>query len=192
MTKPEDSRRPPESESELLDELVEQALLDLMSPHSLPAGKQRLLQSVTAVPLRYAPFFGRLGALWDLSEDRVETALAESARVSWHLVWPGIRFLTLTGGPALEDGRARLLRFDPGVRFPTHRHTGDEEVMVLEGSYTDSNGLLVKPGEVQRMAAGSEHALQVSADSACVAAIVQRGLSFTAPLVSRVKRFIKL
>jgi hypothetical protein len=38
------------------------------------------------------------------------------------------------------------------------------------------------------MVAGSEHALVISSDAVCVAAIVQRGLSFGAPLLDRAKR----
>ena len=31
-------------------------------------------------------------------------------------------------------------RFAPGLRFPRHKHTGAERVLVLEGSYIDSDG----------------------------------------------------
>lgn len=127
--------------------------------------------------------------MWDLDEARVEALLAESGRRDWQKVWPGIRYLNIAAGPGLADARVRLLRFDPGVRFPVHQHRGDEEVLVLEGSYTDSNGNTVVAGDVQRMVAGSEHALMVSPAEPCVAAIVQRGLSFSAPWLRRAKHW---
>ena len=173
MTKLEPPQPTAVMEDENVEELVEQALLELAPVALSERARERLLQRVGELPLRYAPFYARLATLWDLSEDRVETLLTESGRTRWTQVWPGIRYLNVPSGAGLGEARARLLRFEPGVRFPTHRHRGEEHVLVLEGSYTDSAGQRVAAGDEQRMSEGSEHALVVSADAACVAAIVR-------------------
>ena len=189
VTKPSGANQPEIAEDPGIDELVAEALADLGHGTGPVGGRERLLQSVSALPDRYAPFFSRLSRMWDLDEAHVEALLEASARHRWQKVWPGIRYLNVSPGPGLSDARARLLRFDPGVRFPVHRHRGEEDVLVLEGSYTDSNGETVGAGDTQRMVAGSEHALVVSPEEPCVAAIVQRGLSFSAPWVRRAKRW---
>jgi len=165
---------------------------DDSDPLELAAGRERLLQAVATLPLRYAPFYSRLSGLWQLSEAEIETVLTESARTPWRRLWLGIRYYTLQPGTELGNARARLLHFEPGVRFPEHRHTGEEQVLVLSGSYTDSHGHRVGPGDLQSMGEGSEHALRISSDAPCVAAIVQRGLSFSGPLLRRVRRLISL
>lgn len=172
-----------------IDELVAEALADVGGDAAPAGGRERLLRRVSTLPERYAPFFARLGTMWDLDEMRVEAVLRDAAHRRWRQVWPGIRYLNITPGPRLAEARARLLRFEPGVRFPVHRHRGNEDVFVLEGSYTDSSGQTVQAGDTQQMAAGSEHALVVSAEEPCVAAIVQRGLSFGAPWLDRMNRW---
>lgn len=178
-------------EASEIDDLPSRALLEIDGCFPTPGGRERLLQCVSAMPERYAPFFSRLGRMWFLDEAGVDAALRECTRRGWRRAWPGIQYMDVVGGGSLRDARARLLRFEPGVRLPAHRHRGDEEVLVLEGSYTDSTGKLVGAGDCQLMMAGSEHALVVSADQPCVAAVVQRGLSFIAPWARRFRRLLR-
>lgn len=154
------------------------ALLEPAAPS--PNRLDHLLAEVEELPLRYAPFFDRLSALWDLPESGVRAAL-EKARDPHALrrVLPGARRLLIQAGPEVATGNAQLMRFSPGLRFPAHRHRGPEQVFVLEGSYTDSAGRRFGPGDEQVMQPGSEHSLSVSKDGPCVAAIVSRGLEFT-------------
>ncbi|MDA0228665.1 MAG: cupin domain-containing protein [Proteobacteria bacterium] len=43
-------------------------------------------------------------------------------------------------GPA-ESGRVTsLVRFDPGAQFPTHGHPDGEEILVLDGTFSDEDG----------------------------------------------------
>ncbi|MEO6323203.1 MAG: cupin domain-containing protein [Thermoanaerobaculia bacterium] len=49
----------------------------------------------------------------------------------------------------------RLVRFGPGVRYPTHRHGGTEEIFVLEGK-VEVNGILLQAGDYCRSEAGTE------------------------------------
>jgi putative transcriptional regulator len=157
---------------------------------ALPSARERLLASVRELPLRYAPFYERLGALWDLPEERVSevlTSAKDSARWQWTAL-PGVRQIEVQGGPRTENARVRLLKFSAGVRFPRHRHIGREDVLVLEGSYSDSDGRVVGPGDLQVMEPGSEHGLRIHADEPCIAGLVQFGMEFTGPVLRWVSK----
>jgi anti-sigma factor ChrR (cupin superfamily) len=57
-----------------------------------------------------------------------------------------------------EMGRATsIVRYAPGSAFPTHRHGGGEEILVLEGTFSDGQGDH-GPGTYLRNPAGSRHA----------------------------------
>jgi len=146
----------------------------------LMRGLGRLLTAVESLPLRYAPFYDRLAALWDLSEAQVDATLARARdRDAFRSTGlPGVRRMRVDGGPRLKDASLELLCLAAGSRFPGHRHAGHEVVLVLEGSYRDA-GAEVGPGDAQEMAPGSAHALAVSPDAPCVAAVVSRGFAFT-------------
>src|SRR5688572_27967756 len=119
----------------------------------------RLDATLQKAPYRYAPFFGRAAELFDLSEEAV---IAELARLDDQKVWhfaglPGIHQAAVSAGPKVQSAETLFVRFAPGVRFPHHRHTGLERVLVLEGSYRDSSGVLHRPGELREWVEGTEH-----------------------------------
>ena len=144
-----------------------------------PSGLGRLLAAVEELPLRYAPFFDRLSDLWDLPEELVRERLlsAKQPGAFSRTGIPGVRRLRISGGPRRADAALELLRLAPGTRFPTHRHLGEELVLVLEGSYCDA-GRRYGPGAEQRMAPGSAHALEVTRPEPCVATVVSGGIEF--------------
>jgi predicted ChrR family anti-sigma factor len=146
-----------------------------------PEGLDRLLEAVSLPPLRYAPFYGRLSALWDVPEAEVQSVLERSRDPqAWRKPGlPGLMVVDVDGGPRLGGADAKLVRFSPGFRFPNHRHPGYEAVFVLEGSYTESTGRVVGPGDLHEMQAGTEHHFTVARDEPCIAASVQAGLEFT-------------
>jgi anti-sigma factor ChrR (cupin superfamily) len=145
-------------------------------------GAQRLQRSVSELPLRYAPFYSRLAGLWGVPEQRVEAELTRAADPrSWSKSpLRGLKTFMVNLGAERRDLRVRLLHLAPGAHFPRHQHLGSESVLVLEGSYTDSDGTHVSAGEQQHMPPGSAHSLRV--DSAiCVAAVTERGIEFETP-----------
>src|SRR5690606_23032692 len=112
---------------------------------------ERLEGTIDEPPYRYAPFFARAAELFDLSEDAV---IAELERLRDPRAWrfaglPGISHVAVKGGPRVESAETLFVRFKPGVYFPGHQHTGLERVLVLEGSYADSNGVLHRAGELR-------------------------------------------
>ena len=65
------------------------------------------------------------------------------------------RLLDRDGG---EVGRATsIVRYAPGSHFPSHGHGGGEEILVLEGTFSDGQGDY-GPGTYLRNPVGSSHA----------------------------------
>jgi putative transcriptional regulator len=177
---------PPEFASETLAEEPELLapigrLSELMNPATVPAGSlERLMLEVSLPPLRYAPFFDRLSELWDLPESEVRGLLERSRdKSAWSRApLPGLELIQLEGGPRIHGTEAYLARFAPGLTFPMHSHHGREDVLILEGSYTDDSGTLYRAGDVHPMQAGAAHSFTITRDAPCVAAAVHRGIRF--------------
>ncbi len=72
-----------------------------------------------------------------------------SASVPWVERRPGVFWKTLW-----EDGDGRhkaiLMRYEPGAVVPRHRHLGDEQIYVLEGSVADETGVCTAGNYVRR------------------------------------------
>jgi hypothetical protein len=168
-----------------------QRLPELLSPAAVPSGALgRLMQAVAEPPLRYAPFFDRLGRLWDLPEARVVEVLERSRDESeWRLApLPGLKLLRLTGGPRAADANCYLAHFAPGLTFPEHRHRGHESVLLLEGSYTDRTGRVFQSGDMHEMGEGSEHGFVVAPDEPCIAAACHHGIEFSSRFLQLLAR----
>ena len=152
---------------------------ELPQDRALRLAGARLSGAVAELPLRYAPFFRRLSALWELPEDRIVAELTRAKDLrswSWSLV-RGLKTFEVKRDRA-SAARARLLHFAPGALLPQHRHRGAERVLVLEGSYVDASGVEVHAGEMQTMSEHSEHELRILGDVPCVAAVTEHGVDF--------------
>lgn len=92
------------------------------------------------------------------------------ARVRWAERRPGIEWKVLW-----EDGerKAVLMRYRPGATIPRHRHLGDEQIWVLEGSVTDDTGTC-SAGNYARRPPGCVHTVS-SRSGALVLAIMSGG-----------------
>ena len=85
-----------------------------------------------------------------LDQDRLPWRPTKYAGVAW---FP----LHQSDPDAEEPGDATvLIRMEPGSSYPTHRHIGVEEVLVLAGGYRDDLGEY-RAGDYVRYPAGSEH-----------------------------------
>jgi anti-sigma factor ChrR (cupin superfamily) len=78
-------------------------------------------------------------------------------------------------GAELDLHMAPLL--DP-LTFPSHAHKGVERVLVLDGSYEDSHGVVHRTGELRAWDAGTAHAFRISRAEPCVVASVVSGREF--------------
>jgi anti-sigma factor ChrR (cupin superfamily) len=72
-----------------------------------------------------------------------------------------------------RDRKALLVRYDPGATIPRHRHLGDEQIFVLEGSVSDDTGTC-RTGQYARRPPGCVHTVR-SPDGALVLAIISGG-----------------
>jgi len=157
-------------------------------------GAERLRAAVAELPLRYAPFFDRLAGLWELPEAQVRSELERAKDPSqWQSqMLPGVRVFDVARARDSDpDLQARLMRFEPGARFPRHRHRGAEQLLVLEGAYADGSGLTVHAGQQQSMIEGSEHELRIIGSVPCVAAVSEHGIAFTGPLLRWVNALLR-
>jgi len=186
-----ESSRSPADKREALENEADAALaaeLDILMASLLPplapsaALFARLQDTIERPPQRYAPFFTQLAELFDLTEDAV---IAQCARLAEPGVWrfaglPGVRNVHVEGGPRVQGAEVVFARFAPGLYFPRHTHTATERVLVLEGSYEDSAGLVHRAGELREWKPGSEHAFRVSKEEPCIIATVVFGREFRA------------
>jgi 2,4'-dihydroxyacetophenone dioxygenase len=72
-------------------------------------------------------------------------------------------------------GFVELLRMQPGVAMPTHRHTGETHAYNLSGSRQLSTGEIVGPGDYVYEPPGNVDAWQVIGDEPLIALVVVMG-----------------
>jgi len=123
--------------------------------------RERLLATVARPRLRFAPLFGKLGELFDLSDTDLAGIFERAAQPGAWAVSPipGTQLLHLTCGPRVAHADNGLVKLAAGARFPMHRHLGLERVLVLEGGYRDEqSGGCYLPGDLHEMQAATSHA----------------------------------
>jgi anti-sigma factor ChrR (cupin superfamily) len=95
---------------------------------------------------------------------RIDLEALLSGEVSWKPFRAGIEIHPLYG--EIGVGRAAaLLRYAPGASLPSHRHSGFEQILVLQGSQEDDRGRYGK-GTVVVNPPGSKHA--VASTEGCI------------------------
>jgi anti-sigma factor ChrR (cupin superfamily) len=94
---------------------------------------------------------------------------ADSEKVPWIERRPGVFWKTLWED---TDGRhkAVLMRYAPGAVIPRHRHIGDEQIWVLEGSVADDTGVC-SAGNYARRPPGCVHTVTSPAGALVFAVI---------------------
>jgi hypothetical protein len=171
------------------DPTDQRELLELVHrlPEALPLGgssaslRARLLAETSRAPERYAPFTRALSELYDLPREEIRALLARSAeRKAWKLSGlPGIRKLPVQAGSGCGGAQTYLVKFAAGVHFPAHDHAGLETVLLMAGSYTESNGKVWSTGDLHSMQPGTAHSFTIAKDEDCVAAtLLHGGLNF--------------
>lgn len=150
-----------------------------------PGLRDRLLASARG-PARFAPFIDRLARMVDLAGERVQALLASltprpsgpdlADRGTWQpSPAPHIHLVHFDGGPACAGADVGFVRVDAGTTFPDHRHVGEETVLVLQGSYRDSDGTLVRAGDIVKKSADSHHHFTAGPDEPLIYAVVVFG-----------------
>ncbi|HVY28470.1 MAG TPA: cupin domain-containing protein [Polyangiaceae bacterium] len=158
------------------------AFAELVPPAKAPPQllRERLLATVMRPRLRYAPLYGSLAQLFDLSDTDLANLFERAASPDEWVTAPipGTQLFHLSGGPRVAHADNGLVRIRAGTRFPFHRHLGPERVLVLEGAYLDEqSGLTFRAGDLHEMAEGTAHAYVAQGDCALLLAVsVVRGV----------------
>ena len=142
-----------------LEEIYAQLPLALPAPPPPPGLRARILRSVSGTTEnRFESFVARVGALLDVAADKARELLAQIDGSSWVEGPAGTRLIHLPVGPRVAHANCGFVRVRAGQHFPLHRHLGTEHVLVVQGSYIDSSGRTLHPGDEDVEPPGSEHA----------------------------------
>ncbi len=153
-----------------------------------PAARTNLLASIVeqetqeAQVDRFGALTERLARFFELPLRRVR-ALVEL--IDEPEAWSrgpadGIKLIHLQAGPSFAAADPGFVILEPGATFPHHRHVGGELVMVLEGSFVDEGGAVLRAGDTQDLASNTSHFF-VAQDQGCIlAVIIWDGLDFAA------------
>ena len=166
---------PDELERDLLDA---DALADERATPSAELRAAVLASASRGTPL--AGFGPRLAGFLDLGRERAAELLHAVARAG-QAPWvdegpPGVQLLHFEGGPRHAGADCGLVRLAPGVRFPRHRHGGEEAAFVLAGEAEEEDtGVVWRPGDVVLRAAQTVHAFRALGDVPFVFAVVLHG-----------------
>jgi putative transcriptional regulator len=90
-----------------------------------------------------------------------------------------------------NGAKVDLIRIKAGGKVPHHRHDGEEITMVLEGSFSDEDGLY-QPGDYMVRDASEKHKPVATKDGECICLTVVDGpIQFTGPLTRVLNPFIR-
>jgi anti-sigma factor ChrR (cupin superfamily) len=93
----------------------------------------------------------------------------KTEELPWTEPRPGVFWKVLWEAPTGYP-KAVLMRYAPGATIPRHRHVGDEQIFVLEGSVADETGVCTK-GNYARRPPGVVHSIK-SPEGALVFAVL--------------------
>lgn len=134
------------------------------------------LRPLVPAPERAAALRARvMSALKDVTQEDSELSLALAALkdlapladARWQERWPGIELCMLR---ETADSRSYLMRMRAGSSLPAHRHSRDEVSMILEGEAWVGGTQHMRPGDIQHMPAGIDHAV-IRSPGGCIAFI---------------------
>jgi anti-sigma factor ChrR (cupin superfamily) len=123
-----------------------------------PAVRERVLKSLSTTN-RFEMFAAQVADLIDVSIDQARELVRRiDDATSWmatHVA--GIFSYDLPVGPAAADAVVGFVKLHPGIVFPDHEHMGDEVMLVVQGSCIDSDGTVMRRGDLIRMSPGTHH-----------------------------------
>lgn len=149
-----------ESDARTLSGTLPTVLGDARLPETL---RSRLLETISSPSERFAPLQDRVADMIDLGVERARELLASIAdKTNWVPgPLPGVELIHFDGGARVAHADVGFVRVPAGAHFPRHRHLGVERGMILAGSYRDSDGRLLQPGDIDEKHPGTEHSYDV-------------------------------
>ncbi|MEO1135830.1 MAG: cupin domain-containing protein [Pseudomonadota bacterium] len=98
-----------------------------------------------------------------------KTGVTDIDALNWTNYAPGIKRAIIVGNQ--DAALVRLIKAEPGAKFPEHGHGSDELALVLTGAYHDQTGRYAT-GDVQTAPAALSHQPIVENDGVCFAFVV--------------------
>ena len=161
------------------------AALALALPAEPPPPSLRARILADARPPRLAAMLDKLASLFDITRARARALLDQiddpaawmdgPVPDSWVMMADGC-------GPQVAGAFCGFVKMGPRVKWPPHKHLGRELMLVLDGGFTQHDGVEVHPGDLHVMEEGSSHGFTIFPDETCIsAAVVFGGVSFEDP-----------
>ena len=159
--------------------------LALALPAEAPPPALRARVLADARPPRLVAMLDKLASLFDITRARARALLDQlddpaawmdgPVPDSWVLMADGC-------GPKVAGAFCGFVKMGPRVKWPAHKHLGREYMLVLDGGFTQHDGVEVHPGQLHVMEEGSAHGFTIFPDETCIAAaVVFGGVSFEDP-----------
>lgn len=150
------------------------------SPLSLmPAMRSRLTEALDATH-RFDDLEDDVAELADLPIDQARALLLciDAPSTRWD---PGptedIALFNFDGGERVRNAVTGFVRHAPGTTFPEHDHVGGERVLVLQGAFEDSDGVVYASGEIAERGPASPHSYRALGPLPLITmAVVQGGV----------------
>lgn len=123
----------------------------------------------------FAPLTDALARLADLGRGAMEKLLQAIPDVSQWEAGPGegIRIFHLDGGPATAGAVVGFVKIPAGGFFPEHTHSGEETVIVMQGTLIDSfDGSRAQAGDRVVRTHGSTHVVHAGDDEDLIFLVV--------------------
>ncbi len=139
------------------------ALASSLEPAPVPDALRARILASTRTEGRFASFAAQVAEIVDVAVDTAkELLLGIDEDESWGpAAVPAMKLYNFEGGPAVANAIAGFVRMPVGSVFPHHSHIGEETLLVLQGSFRESNGDVVGPGEVKVSGTDVEHSFEV-------------------------------
>ena len=141
-----------------------------------PSLRARILDDVK--PPRLAAMLDKLATLFDITRQKARAFLdAVDDPAAWmDGPVPDSWVMMAEGcGPKVAGAFCVFVKMAPSVKWPEHRHLGREFMLVLDGGFTQHDGVEVHPGDLHVMEEGSAHGFTIFPDETCISAVVVFG-----------------
>ena len=103
----------------------------------------------------------------------VEEPLDRYQLGKWRWVWPGVRQRSVSV-PVVSNIKVFMLKAEPGIQLPHHKHTGYEWTCVLEGAFEHQFGRY-GPGDFDEADETLEHKPTICDGAACICIVALQG-----------------
>ncbi len=180
--------------------LIGSQLLHELQPAAVPADlKSRVLQQLTQqadtrqeTALQPSPTTSKPGKTHQRAMPRCLQTLVPDGldTIAWKRLSPSIFASKLCND--VNGGKVEMLKIKPGGQVASHNHTGEEITLVLEGSFSDDEGVYGPGDIIYRNREDKHHRPIASQDADCIClTAVEAPIQFTGFFAKLFNPFIR-